>query len=132
MSETPTPAGDVHECECDRINALFTQLVTGHTQMSLMFLGRIANPHTGATSDVNLEAAQLFIDQLEMIEMKTRGNLTPEETHLLGEALRLTRAAYVEVVEGKPEEESADEPSGDAGASATAATPTPAGEPAKS
>lgn len=113
MSETSTPAGDVHECECDRINALFTQLVTGHTQMSLMFLGRIANPHTGAAGDVNLEAAQLFIDQLEMIEMKTRGNLTPEETHLLSEALRLTRAAFVEVVEGRPEDESADDATGE-------------------
>ena len=82
-------------------SALFEQLVTGHAQMTLTFLGRLPNPQTGKPDEVNAEAAKLFIDQLEMLEVKTKGNLSAEETRLLTHSLNFTRMAFVEVMEAQ-------------------------------
>ena len=80
-------------------SALFAQLVTGHAQMSLMFLGKLENPQTGRIEEVNAEAAKIFIDQLEMIEAKTKGNLTAEEAKLLTQILNTSRIAFVESID---------------------------------
>ena len=42
----------------------------------------------------------MFIDQLEMIQEKTRGNLTNEETMVLRNALSNLQMAFVEVSGG--------------------------------
>ena len=65
--------------------------------MTLVFLGRLANPQTGKPEAVNLEAARIFIDQLEMLEQKTRGNLSNEEGRALAQAITVSRMAFVEV-----------------------------------
>jgi hypothetical protein len=46
---------------------------------------------------VNLELAKMFIDQLGMIQDKTRGNLTNEETAVLRNTLSNLQMAFVEV-----------------------------------
>ncbi len=51
----------------------------------------------GQTLPVNLDFAKHFIDLLGMLEEKTQGNLTPEESHLLQETLYQLRMAFVEV-----------------------------------
>ncbi len=78
---------------------LFAQLVTGHAQMALTFLGKVDNPQTGRPDGVNMEAAKVFIDQLEMLRSKTRGNLDAEETRLLAQVLDMVRTAFVEVID---------------------------------
>lgn len=80
---------------------LFVQFVTGHGQMALMFLGELENPHTGEPNVPEPRAARVFIEQLEMLEIKTRGNLTPEEARVLKETLAVTREALAEV-EARP------------------------------
>jgi hypothetical protein len=80
-------------------SALFAQLVTGHAQIAMMFLGRFPNPQTGKNEEPEPEAAKIYIDQLEMLEAKTRGNLSPDETRLLKEMLSATRLAFVEAIE---------------------------------
>jgi hypothetical protein len=45
---------------------------------------------------VNLDLAKMFIDQLEMIQEKTRGNLTNEETAVLRNTLSNLQMAFVE------------------------------------
>ena len=70
-------------------------------QNAALFLGQIPNPKTGEP-EVNLDLARMFIDQLEMIQEKTRGNLTNEEAKVLSNALSNLQMAYVEVVSGKP------------------------------
>jgi hypothetical protein len=44
----------------------------------------------------------MFIDQLAMIQEKTRGNLTSEETKVLSNALSNLQMAYVEVARETP------------------------------
>src|SRR4029450_7653820 len=74
----------------------FIEFVMMHAQNAALFLGQIPNPQTGK-GEVNLEVAKMFIDQLAMIQEKTRGNLTSEESTVLRNALSNLQLAYVEV-----------------------------------
>ena len=74
----------------------FIEFVMMHAQNAALFLGQIPNPKTGE-GEVNLELAKMFIDQLAMIQEKTRGNLTNEETTVLRNALSNLQMAFVEV-----------------------------------
>ncbi|MBV9007609.1 MAG: DUF1844 domain-containing protein [Verrucomicrobia bacterium] len=74
----------------------FVEFVMMHAQNAALFLGQIPNPHSGE-AEVNLDLAKMFIDQLEMIQEKTRGNLSNEEAAVLRNALSNLQLAYVEV-----------------------------------
>src|SRR5437016_2056262 len=74
----------------------FIEFVVMHAQNAALFLGQIPNPRTGEP-EVNLDLARMFIDQLAMIQEKTRGNLTSEETQVFSNALSNLQMAYVEV-----------------------------------
>src|SRR3954466_11757072 len=74
----------------------FVEFVMMHAQNAALFLGQIPNPRTGE-GEVNLELAKLFIDQLAMIQEKTRGNLTNEEETVLRNAVSNLQMAFVEV-----------------------------------
>ena len=74
----------------------FIEFVVMHAQNAALFLGQIPNPRTGEP-EVNLDLARMFIDQLAMIQEKTRGNLTNEEATVLRNALSNLQMAYVEV-----------------------------------
>ena len=64
-------------------------------------LGRIPSPD-GRPIPPNLEAAKLLIDQLEMIQEKTRNNLSKQEISILDDALKNVRLAFVESSGGTP------------------------------
>jgi len=74
----------------------FIEFVMMHAQNAALFLGQIPNPKTGE-GEVNLDLAKMFIDQLAMIQEKTRGNLTNEESTVLRNALSNLQMVYVEV-----------------------------------
>ena len=77
----------------------FIEFVVMHAQNAALFLGQIPNPGTGE-AEVNLDLARMFIDQLAMIQEKTRGNLTSEEAKVLSNALSNLQMAYVEASGG--------------------------------
>src|SRR3954463_11288249 len=91
----------------------FIEFVMMQAQNAALFLGQIPNPQTGK-GEVNLELAKMFIDQLGMIQEKTRGNLTSEETAVLRNTLSNLQMAFVEVSketrEGKTESSAAPAP----------------------
>jgi hypothetical protein len=78
-----------------KMSALFAGLVVNQTQLALMLLGKLAHPGTGQTVK-DLDGAKMFIDQLEMLEAKTKGNLDEQERRLLREQLTSLRMAFVE------------------------------------
>ena len=82
-------------------SALFAHMVMQQSSMAMMLLGKTAHPETGQLVR-DLEAAKLFIDQLEMLESKTKGNLSPEEAALLKQSLMSLRMAFVEAVDSPP------------------------------
>src|SRR5256886_6855391 len=77
----------------------FIEFVVMHAQNAALFLGQIPNPRTGE-AEVNLDLAKMFIDQLAMIQEKTRGNLTSEEAKVLSNALPNLQMAFVEASGG--------------------------------
>jgi hypothetical protein len=87
----------------------FIEFVVMHAQNAALFLGQIPNPKTGE-AEINLDLARMFIDQLAMIQEKTRGNLTTEEAKVLSNALSNLQMAFVEASgaarpQGAPEPE---------------------------
>ncbi len=102
MSETAIPHESAGGGEPqDRRSVSFHTLVVQEMNMALMCLGKVPHPETGA-SKCDLEAAQVFIDQLEMLEVKTQGNLDKTEAALLKQALTVLRMAFVEAVNQAP------------------------------
>ena len=79
----------------------FVQFVMMQAQNIFYVLGRIPSPD-GRPIPPNLEAAKLLIDQLEMIQEKTRGNLSAQESSILDDALKNVRLAFVEASGGTP------------------------------
>jgi len=98
----------------ETMSALFAGMVIQQTNLALMLLGKIPHPETGKTLQ-DIESAKMFIDQLEMIEVKTRGNLDRQEEKLLKQSLTALRLAFVEAVNSP----ATPPPSGDAKPAAT-------------
>ena len=84
----------------EMMSSLFAGMVVQQTNMALMLLGRMPHPETGQTMQ-DIESAKMFIDQLEMLEVKTRGNLDKQEDKLLKQSLTALRLVFVEAVEGQ-------------------------------
>ena len=76
----------------------FIEFVMMQAQNAALFLGQIPNPQTGQ-GEVNLELAKMFIDQLAMIQEKTRGNLSNEEATVLRSTISNLQMAFVDVSE---------------------------------
>src|ERR1044072_6313583 len=86
----------------------FIEFVMMQAQNAALFHGQIPNPKTGE-AEINLDLARMFIDQLEMVQEKTRGNLTNDEAMVLRNALSNLQMAYVEAA-GAPQSERAEQP----------------------
>jgi hypothetical protein len=98
MSDSQNPgANPSNPGQDDMASALFAQLVMQQANMAMMLLGRVPHPQSGEVVK-DVEAARFFIDQLEMLETKTKGNLTGEEDHFLRQSLMNLRLAFVEAV----------------------------------
>jgi len=96
----------------------FIEFVMMQAQNAALFLGQIPNPQTGE-GEVNLELAKMFIDQLAMIQEKTRGNLSNEEAAVLRNTISNLQMAFVEVSQSG------------AGGTPPAVAPTPSAPPAE-
>src|ERR1700675_1810392 len=104
----------------------FIEFVMMQAQNAALFLGQIPNPQTGQ-GEVNLELAKMFIDQLGMIQEKTRGNLTNEEIAVLRNTLSNLQMAFVEVSQQSRDETRAAAPAPPAEPSATSVPAEPSG-----
>ena len=79
----------------------FIEFVMMQAQNAAFMLGQIPHPQSGK-SEVNLEVAQLLIDQLAMIQEKTKGNLNSDESRILAGAISNLQMAFVEAVREEP------------------------------
>ncbi len=87
--EEPAPAPPLPKAD-------FAGLALSLATSALFHLGLIADPESGEPGQKNLALARHSIDTLELLEEKTRGNLTGEETTLLANLLTELRVHYVE------------------------------------
>lgn len=72
------------------------ELIKSLAMQALMYLGAFPDPESGRRI-VGLEPAKFNIDLLTILEEKTKGNLTPEESQLLTQMLHELRMQYVEI-----------------------------------
>jgi hypothetical protein len=71
------------------IKAIATLLAT----QSMINLGEIADPLTKTTS-INLSGAKIFIDLVEVLKKKTKGNLSDEEDQFMKDVLSNLKKVY--------------------------------------
>jgi len=128
MNENPdTSAPGAELSRADQHSALFANLVLQQSNMAMLLMGRTA-PAGSDKPIKDLEAAQLFIDQLEMLEAKTKGNLSNQESAMLKQTLMALRLEFVEAVgSGGSEKKPQAEPAA-GGAPDQAPTPAPGAE----
>lgn len=98
MNATEATGTDTQPSPEQMHSALFAYLVMQQSNMAMMLMGKTPNPETGQTMH-DLESAKLFIDQLEMLEAKTKGNLNADETKILKQNLMALRLAFVEAAD---------------------------------
>lgn len=99
MNREPEEAKDLDQLSReDKNSVLFANLVLQQTNMALMFLGKIQQSEDGPPM-FDLASAEMIIDQLEMLQQKTKGNLSARESQLLQQSLTNLRMAFVEAVE---------------------------------
>jgi hypothetical protein len=79
----------------------FIEFVMMQAQNAAFMLGQIPHPQTGK-ADVNLEMAQLLIDQLVMIQEKTKGNLNSDESRILAGTISNLQMIFVESAQKRP------------------------------
>ncbi len=75
----------------------FLELVNLLAMQAAVALGGYRGPD-GETSPPNPAAAKHFVDLLEVLETKTKGNLSEEESKMLGAVTHEIRMAYVQAV----------------------------------
>ncbi len=78
----------------------FSSFVFSLGTSSLMLMGESINPEQ-PPPPMNLPQAKEIIDILSMFEDKTKGNLSSEETSVIGDMLYTLRMKYVNVTSGK-------------------------------
>ncbi|GIK62006.1 MAG: DUF1844 domain-containing protein [Ignavibacteriota bacterium] len=76
-------------------NILFMQLIIQNQQIAMMSMGKIKNPVTDKV-ERNLEHAKIYIDTLDMLLAKTKGNLSDYEEKFLIETLKDLKLNYVD------------------------------------
>ncbi len=78
----------------------FSTFLVSLASSALIHLGDTAHPDTGK-NEVSLPHAQQTIDLLALLELKTSGNLSPEEGKLLSSLLRDLRLRFVQAAQQK-------------------------------
>jgi hypothetical protein len=100
----------------------FIEFILMQAQQAALCLGQIPHPSTGK-AEINLDAARMFIDHLEIVKEKSRGNLNSDEEKILTNVLTELQLAYVHVArekgEGTPLAENAEPSEPQIGASAS-------------
>lgn len=85
----------------------FLSIVQMFQMQAMMSMGKLMNPVTGVI-EKSLEHARFCIDVLNVLEEKTKNNLTPEEQRLLANVLQDLRINFV-AEKGKNDETPAQE-----------------------
>ena len=98
----PTPPADAAKpaaappAEIPKPSPGFENLVRMLGSNAAMVLGAYADPRTGQPV-IDPDAAREFIDMLDALREKTKGNLAPEEDSLLLDLLGKLKMTYLEV-----------------------------------
>jgi hypothetical protein len=94
--EAAKPAPAPPPAEIPKRSPAFENLIRMLGSNAAMVLGAYADPRTGQPV-IDPEAAREFIDMLDALHEKTKGNLAPDEDALLLDLLGKLKMTYLEV-----------------------------------
>ncbi len=92
--KSPTEGAAGKQPQVEIPEASFSLLVTTLATQALAALGQVAPPDTKEVP-IDLKLAKHLIDTMEILEQKTQGNLTEEESKLLTKMLYELRMIFV-------------------------------------
>ena len=95
-AEAAKPAAPVPPAETPKRSPAFENLIRMLGSNAAMTLGAYADPRTGEPV-IEPEAAREFIDMLDALHEKTKGNLAPDEDSMLLDLLGKLKMTYLEV-----------------------------------
>jgi len=81
--------------ESEKDAALFMGLILMFHAAAMQHMGKTKNPLTEKV-ERSLDQAQFVIDTLDVLQKKTKGNLTDEESRFLVNAIKELKLNYVE------------------------------------
>lgn len=95
-SQGPAPAGDfkLEGSGEQREEVAFGSFIMSLATQVLVQLGEMPAPH-GMEIPVDINGARQTIDIIAMLQRRTRGNLSDEESHFLEEVLHSLRTSFV-------------------------------------
>ncbi|MBN1866174.1 DUF1844 domain-containing protein [Candidatus Sumerlaeota bacterium] len=100
-TQEPGPKPEAARSQAAELPApTFASLVEMLFLQGMMASGLAPNPATGKT-ETDLPMMKLHIGLIEMLEEKTKGNLSAEETSVVSESLHALRMAYLEGMKKK-------------------------------
>lgn len=97
VQEEPESHDDIPQWPEPSLSLLITTLAT----QAMVGLGLVENPITGK-GETDLGQARHFIDTIAVIQEKTEGNRTEEETAVFENVLHELRIIFVQIETGKP------------------------------
>ena len=74
----------------------FAGFIISLATTAAVHFGDIEDPHTGTRGEQNLPAARQMIELIELLQEKTKGNLSAEEAQLVEDLLYELRMRFVE------------------------------------
>jgi uncharacterized protein DUF1844 len=95
------PAGRAPAPKDGPPNPHFAGLVESLATQALMFMGAMRDPMTGAVHQ-DFAQAQQMIEMLAMLDEKTKGNLTAQETDMMKQVLDEVRMHFVRLSSPPP------------------------------
>ncbi|HUT78449.1 MAG TPA: DUF1844 domain-containing protein [Polyangia bacterium] len=102
VDETPpTPSPPEAETMRPAPRVDFSMLAQSIAFSALHYLGLMTEPESGRTPERDLPLARHNIEILEVLEEKTRGNLSPEEAKLIASLLYEVRMHFVEATKSQ-------------------------------
>lgn len=84
--------------EMSKHDQMFTQLIMTFQSAAWIQLGKVKNPQTQKV-ERDLTQAQYSIDMLDMLQEKTKGNISPDQAKMLTNILTNLKLNYVEELE---------------------------------
>ena len=88
------PKADTGAADAEMPPASLAMLISTIATQAAVCLGQLSNPITGK-AEVHLNQARHFIDTLQVLEEKTAGNRTADESEMLSTMLSELRLGYV-------------------------------------
>ena len=79
----------------------FGSFIISLASTAALHFGDIPDPQTGERHEPDLVAAHQMIDLISLLQEKTKGNLTPDETKLVDDLLYELRMRFVQAQQGE-------------------------------